>query len=120
MSWDDYDRRRTAIKAVLAYATEHPAAGLPFEDLPEVRATFADRRELVLALQYHWTQALWARIELRSLDAGRGRLVDAQDLARAAWTDCAVAHPVLRRLLDCYRDELGPSLLREQELLRFA
>lgn len=117
MSWDDHDRRRAAITAVLAHAAQHPAAGLPYEELPEVRATFADRRELVLALQYEWTQLLWARIELRSLDAGRGRLVDAQELARAAWADCTVAHPVLRRLLDRYRDELGPSLLREPELL---
>src|SRR3954454_24247661 len=115
MSWDDFDRRRAAIKSVLAYAAEHPAAGLPFEELPEVRATFADRRELVLALQYVWTQALWARIELRSL---AGRLTDAQDLARAAWTDCAVAYPVLRRLLDCYLDELGPSPFPQRELLR--
>src|SRR4051812_49510297 len=107
MSWDDFDRRRAAIKSVLAYAAEHPAAGLPFEDLPEVRATFADRRELVLALQYHWTQALWARIELPSLDAGRGRLVDAQDLAPAAWNDCAVAHPVVPRPLYIYPPQAG-------------
>jgi len=120
MSWDDFDRRRAAIKSVLAYAAQYPAAGLPFEDLPEVRATFADRRELVLALQYDWTQALWARIELLSVASDRGGLTDAQDLARVAWTDCAVAYPVLRRLLDCYLDELGPAPFRERELLRLA
>jgi hypothetical protein len=119
MSWDDCNRRRAAIKAVLAYATEHPAAGLPYDEVPQVREHFADRRQLVLALQYDWTQALWARIELLSLDGGRkGRFLEAKELAAKAWADCAARHPVLRRLLDTYRDEIGPHVLREQELLQ--
>jgi hypothetical protein len=115
MGWDEYNRRRAAIKAVLGYAEQNPAAGLPYEALPAAHAVFRDRRELVLALQYDWSQALWARIELLSLD-GTG-LVDARNLAQTAWSDCAARHPVLRRLLDDYRDELGPALLREQDLL---
>jgi hypothetical protein len=121
MSWDDHNRRRAAIAAVLDFAARHPSAGLPFEVLPQAQAVFRDRRELVLALQYDWMQALWARIELLALtDGSRRPLVDAADLAGAAWADCARQHPVLRRLLDCYRDELGPALLREREILRRA
>jgi hypothetical protein len=117
MGWDDRNRRRTAIDAVLAYAAEHPSAGLPFEAVPEARASFKDRRELVLALQYEWTQSLWARIELLSLDGGKqGRGVDARHVAKTAWAHCAAKRPVLRRLLDCYRDEIGPSVVREQEI----
>jgi hypothetical protein len=119
MSWDDHNRRRAAIKSVLVYAEQNPAAGLPYENLPDVQENFRDRRELLLALQYDWSQALWARIELLSLDGGHkgSKLSDAGELARAAWTDCSAKHPVLRRLLDTFRDELGPSTRREQEIL---
>ena len=63
MGWDDHNRRRAAIKAVLKHAEANPTEGLPFEQLPEVPANFRSRRELVLALQYDWMQALWARID---------------------------------------------------------
>jgi hypothetical protein len=121
MTWDDYNRRRAALKSVLAYAEKNPSDGLPFEQLPEVRAEFRDRRELLLALQYDWSQALWARIELLSLEHGRRNcaLTDADDLAGRAWADSAARHPVLRRLLDTYRDELGPSS-REKDMLAVA
>jgi hypothetical protein len=123
MSWDDHNRRRAAIKSVLAYAEKHPTAGLPYEDLPVVPTIFRDRRELLLALQYDWSQALWARIELLSLDGSKrrnSRLADAGEIAQAAWTDCSAMHPVLRRLLDAYRDELGPAIRREQDILTTA
>jgi hypothetical protein len=124
MSWDDHNRRRAAIKAVLAYAEKHPTRGLPHEHLAEAAANFSNRRELLLALQYDWSQALWARIELLSLDGNKKRrnaqLVDAGELARTAWSACAAQHPVLRRLLDTYRDELGPAVRREQDILTMA
>jgi hypothetical protein len=119
MSWDDHYRRRAAIKAVLRHAELHPEDGLPFEQLPQVSAEFRDRHELLLALQYDWSQALWARIELLSLDGGRTHspLADAADLGQAAWAVCSARYPVLRRLLDAYRDELAPSLDREREVM---
>jgi hypothetical protein len=124
MSWDDYNRRRAAIKAVLAHAETHPADGLPYEYLAEAAANFASRRELLLALQYDWSQALWARIELLSLDGNKKRrnakLTDAGELARTAWHDCSAKHPVLRRLLDTYRDELGAAVRREQDIMTLA
>ena len=122
MGWDEHNRRRAAIKAVLAYAEQNPTAGLPYEALPAAHKAFKDRRDLVLALQYEWSQALWARIELLSLDNSResAGLADARYLAQRAWADCTARHPVLRRLLDDYRDELGPALLREQDCVRYA
>ncbi len=118
MSWDEHSRRRAAIRSVLTYAEKNPAAGLPYETLPEARANFRERRELLLALQYDWSQALWARIELRSLEGGKNsKLTDAAELARSAWADCAARHPVLRRLLDEHREELGPTVAREQDIM---
>jgi len=120
MGWDDHNRRRAAIKTVLAYAESRPADGLPFEQVPEAQASFQSRRELVLALQYDWMQALWARIELLSLESRNGALLDARELAERAHAECAAKHPVLRRLLDAYRDELGPTVRPEEDLRRFA
>jgi hypothetical protein len=114
MSWDDYRQRRDALTSVLGYAAAHPSAGLPFDELPGVAAVFADRQELLLALQYDWSQALWARIELLSLDT---KLGDASALAQAAWAQCAEQHPVLRRLLDAHQAELGHSTRREREMM---
>ena len=117
MSWDDYYRRRAAIKAVLAYAHQHPEAGVPFAAVPLAQQMFKNRHELVLALQYDWSRALWSRIELLSLQSRGPVLADAQDLARQAWDQAAAANPVLRRLLDGVRDELGSAGAREQDLL---
>jgi hypothetical protein len=120
MSWEDHARRRAAIKSVLAYAQAHPAAGLPYEQVPEARQQFGSRRELLLALQYEWTQALWARIDLLSLESRDGALLDARKLGERAYAESAQRHPVLRALLDACRHELGPSARREQDMLRFA
>jgi hypothetical protein len=102
MNQADDARRRAVIRAVLARAEASPTAGLPYESLPEAAETFRDRRELLLALQYEWSRALWARIELLSQDG-----TPAAEVASTAWSYCAARQPVLRRLLDTYRHELG-------------
>ena len=112
MSWDDFTRRRKAILGVLDYAAQHPGCGLPFDEVPDVAAVFDDRYALVLALQYQWRQALWARLELLSLDTAKGGFVEAKDLVRRAWDECAKAQPVLRRLLDTSAAEFATSLRR--------
>jgi hypothetical protein len=112
MGWDDFARRRKAIMAVLDYAAAHPSCGLPFTEVPDVPAVFADRYELVLALQYKWRQALWSRLELLSLDGAKSGFVEAKDLVRRAWDECTKAEPVLRRLLDETAAEYSASLRR--------
>ncbi len=102
MDQADEARRRRAIRAVLARAEASPTAGLPYENLPEAAAVFRDRRELLLALQYEWSRALWARIEVLCHDG-----TPAAAVASTAWSYCAGRQPVLRRLLDTYRHELG-------------
>jgi hypothetical protein len=126
MSRDEHNPRRAAIRSVLAYAATHPNDGLPYAQLPEVRTTFADRRELVLALQDDWSQALWARVQVLSRAPGartrRGLpLTGAGDLAHRAWAECTARHPVLRRLLDTCRDDLDVALQRrERDMLTAA
>ncbi len=111
MSWDHQARRQAAIASVLAYAARHPHDGLPYAQLPAVEATFPDRRELLLALQFEWTESLWARIEVLALAGGRrshAAVGGAADVTARAWRQCARRQPVLRRLLDTYHEELGP------------
>jgi hypothetical protein len=116
MNWVDHCRRRAAIDAVLDYARQHPTAGLPYDTVPAATQVFADRRQLLLALQYDWSQALWARIEVLSLAARGPALSDARELGRQAWQQCAAANPVLRRLLDDGREQLGAVTRHESDL----
>lgn len=119
MSWDEHKRRRAALKALLEYAEAEPTNGLPYAELDEVRAAFPDRSDVILALQYQWSQALWSRIELLSMDVRQPS--DAATLARLAWGQCALANPTLRRLLDAHLGECGRSIdavrEREQDLI---
>jgi hypothetical protein len=117
MTWADQHRRRAAVNAVLDYARRHPTAGLPYDTVPAAKQEFADRRQLLLALQHDWSQALWARIEQLSLAVRGPALTDAKGLARQAWRECAIANPVLRRLLDEGQALLGTATRREQDLL---
>jgi len=119
MSWDDHKKRRAALTAVLDYAEAHPASGLPYAEVPGVQAAFGDRSDLILALQYKWSQALWSRIEL--LSAQMRQPCDASHLAQQAWNECASANATLRRLLDGHLSECGRSVSavrrREQDLI---
>ncbi len=98
-------RDHDVLALVLAHAQRDPDGGLPYDSVPEARATFRDRRELLLALQREWTHALWTRIEAHAARRGPRPL----DPARLAWSECCERHPVLRRLLDTHGQELGPS-----------
>jgi hypothetical protein len=120
MSWDDHYKRRAALKAVLDYARRHPSAGLPYDSVPAAKQVFQSRHELLLALQYDWSQALWSRIELLSLESRGPALTDAREIAKQAWEQGASANPVLRRLLDGAKDELGSAVRREQDLMASA
>jgi hypothetical protein len=102
MTWGDFRRRRAAIEEVLAHVERHPDADLPFESLPSVREYFADRGELLLALQYEWTHAVWAHVSALRLDP---LLQDPADVRREAWRRAAESLPSLRRLLDRWTPE---------------
>ena len=118
MSWDDYRRRRAAIKLVLEHATAHPDDDLAYEGFAEVNSEFRSRNELVLALQYDWSQALWAQIELLTLDTSNGPQ-DANEVCRQAWQATTTLRPTLRRLLDRHLGECQykKALARQEGLL---
>jgi hypothetical protein len=111
MCWNVHARRQAVIGSVLEYAREHPEAGLPYTQLPQVTAEFRDRDELLLALQHAWSQALRVQIEHLSIDTRRTeREVDAGEVARQGWRRTARQHGTLRRLLDDYLVECGTRM----------
>lgn len=118
MSWDDYRRRRAALTLVLEHANAHPQDDLAYEGFAQVQAEFGSRIEVVLALQYTWSQALWAQLELLTLDTSGGPH-DVAEVCRQAWQATAALRPTLRRLLDAHLVECEPqqALAREQDLL---
>lgn len=100
MSWEDFYRRRDAIDAVRAYARKHDTTTLPFDEIDDVPAVFADRDELALALQYKWSQALQGRVTVALSDAERAQDTDHVEAVAAAWRTTAARLPELRTLLD--------------------
>lgn len=108
MSWEDFRRRREAITSVITFAEHNPGAPIPIESMPEVKAVFANRGELLLALQYEWQQLLWAQIELHSLDTD-GNPRDAAQICAAAWRAAAARRPVLRQVLDQHLAECNDA-----------
>ncbi|MFC4858402.1 hypothetical protein [Actinophytocola glycyrrhizae] len=98
MGWQDFYARRDALNAAVEQG--------------ELRrsAVFGDERELLLALQYRWTQRLTARLELAELSDG-----DPVDAVGAAWRRTAEDNPNLRALLDAHADDEALRPLIEAE-----
>lgn len=129
MGWDDFYRRRDAINSVLAQARRSDrgteGADLPFGELDdEMRAVFADREDLALALQYKWSQALLGRVAVALSDAERALDSDHVEAVATAWRTTATKEPELRALLDGYVKDAGPefraALRAEQRMIAFA
>ena len=124
MSWTDFYQRKDAIDVVLAQVRSNPGAGLPFDDLAEVRAQFGSREELALALQYKWSQLLFGKLGVALLDAEHNAEVDNLEAVTSAWRRTATEAPELRELLDSYVEDAGPefraALASEQRMLAYA
>jgi len=123
MGWANYYQRRDAIDQALTHAEQHPGAGLPMHE-EGVRAVFADRESLALALQYKWSQILMGHIAAALVDVES--LVDADQVeaVAAAWRTAARRQPALRDLLDGHTAEAGAEFRRalraEQRMVAFA
>jgi hypothetical protein len=104
MSWGDLRRRRDAIATVLEHARRNPDDELSVEALA-VQDVFADRAELLLALQYEWTHAVWTQLQLMRLHPS-SQSSDADERTAAAWRLTTELRPTLRTVLDRYATEL--------------
>ncbi|HJQ43930.1 MAG TPA: hypothetical protein VJ831_12655 [Jatrophihabitantaceae bacterium] len=103
MSWGDLRRRRDAIATVIEHARRNPDDEISVEALG-VHDVFSTRAELLLALQYDWSHAVWTQVQLMSLySAGP---VDQNAMSDEARRLTAQLRPTLRSLLDRYETEL--------------
>lgn len=124
MSWNDFHRRREAMNAALAQAERDPDGPLPFEDIPQVTAEFADPEELLLAMQHKWTQLLTGKVGVALDEAEHDPHVDGVEAVVNSWRELAEQEPVLRRVLDRHGatagDAMREAVEREQRLLALA
>ncbi|MEU3271837.1 hypothetical protein ABZ639_13385 [Saccharomonospora sp. NPDC006951] len=105
MSWEDFYRRRDLIDAVLD-AAKSGTAEPPWRAVPAAVREFGGEEQLLLALQYKWSQALGGR--LRAEDSGPEDAGDVRgggdrdqiDAVARAWLAAARDNATLRELLD--------------------
>ncbi|MEO6470790.1 MAG: hypothetical protein ABIR57_03040 [Aeromicrobium sp.] len=128
MTWDAYNRRKEALREVLAIADRRREDVTATELLAIVEganSAFADEAELLLDTQMNWYQALSGQMD-RSFTTGDFTVgdftVDTFDLetkAIMAWQDVAAAMPGTRALLDANVEmgELQRAFEKEHELL---
>lgn len=116
MTWDAYNRRKSALREVLALADRrhHHTADELLDALPEARAAFGDDLSLLFDVQMAWYQRLSGELDRTVLEGDSPETV-----AIEAWVATAAAMPGARRLLDAHRErpELAKAFAKERTLL---
>ncbi|WP_020657615.1 hypothetical protein [Amycolatopsis benzoatilytica] len=101
MSWTDFYRRREILEATVRQARRAPDAPLELDEIPGAADEFGTEENLLLALQYKWSQLLsgYLRAEFadpdEADDAG-----DQVDAVTRAWRQAQHDHEDLRAVLD--------------------
>lgn len=118
MTWDAYNRRKEALREVLAIADRRREEATATELLNEVegaKAAFGDEVELLLDLQMNWYQHLSGQLD-RTLSVGAD---DLEALTIDAWSTIASERPGTRVLLDAGEDraEMHLAFAKEHEFL---
>ncbi len=101
MSWTDFYRRQEILEAAIRQGGRNPGAPLPLEEIPGAEDLFGSEENLLLALQYKWTQRLGGalRAELADPDEADG-FGDQVDAVTRAWSRVRDEHSDLRAVLD--------------------
>jgi len=101
MSWTDFYRRQEILEAALRQGGRNPGAPLPLDEIPGAEEHFGSEENLLLALQYKWTQLLGGalRAEVADPDDADG-FGDRVDAVTRAWSRARDEHPDLRAVLD--------------------
>ena len=121
MTWDAYNRRKAALREVLAIADRRREDVTATELLAEVESAnqaFGTEAELLLDTQMIWYQALSGRMdEMLTLGAD-----DPETGAVKAWHHVASTMPGARSLLDAHDDlpELQTAFFKEHEFMALA
>src|SRR2546423_3027138 len=102
MSWTDFYRRQEILEATVRLAGRNPGAPLPLDEVPGAEEHFGTEENVLLALQYKWTQVLTGRLRAEVTDPdGADGLGDHVDAVTRAWRATFEEHETLRAVLDC-------------------
>lgn len=118
MSWDTYYQRKSVIDAVLAEVAETRTDEISASWHTEITEVFGSEDEFLLAVHYHWSNTLFARLDalLESPPQDPGAKV------RQIWRALAAEQPATASLLARYADRppLVTAIRRQQRQLAWA
>lgn len=119
MTWTHFHQRQRAIEAVLEHARANPSARVDLAAAPAAAEVFADREELLRALQYKWMRSLVGRVDVGVEDADTDPRGDRVEAVTRAWRRTAADNPALRQVLDSHDQEpaLADGAGRELRML---
>ncbi len=116
MTWDAYNRRKSALRDVLELADRRRTTDVAdlIDSVPAAREAFADDAELLREVQMAWYQRLSGTLDRGVLEGDSPALV-----AVTAWVAAAAQMPGARTLLDAHLDHPGlhVALAKERVLL---
>lgn len=118
MTWDAYNRRKDALREVLAIADrrrEEATASNLLNTVEGADLAFANEVDMLFDVQMIWFQRLSGQLD-RTLSAGAE---DLEIVVINAWADAAAQMPGARALLDANADlpELCKAFAKELEFL---
>lgn len=117
MSWNDFYQRRDILEAALRQWGRNPSSPLSLDEIPGATKYFASEEEILLALQYKWTQVLGGQLRAELADpdyAGEELAIDRVDAVTRAWNRAVAEHATLRAVLDAAVDRC-PALIPSHE-----
>lgn len=116
MTWDAYNRRKSALRDVLQQADRRRTDGADdlLDRVPGAREAFGDDLSLLFDVQMAWYQRLSGQLDRTVLEGSSPATI-----AVEAWVAAAADMPGARALLDANRDrpELAKAFAKERALL---
>lgn len=117
MTWDAYNRRKTALHDVLAVADRHRelSADEVLDRVPGARAAFGTADDLLFDVQMYWASQLSGQMEIL---VGTGAETPEIGVI-SAWVNTAATTPGARALLDANIDNpaLAKAFAKEDEII---
>lgn len=127
MTWDAYNRRKTALRDLLTLADHHPEIGLDelLDTVPGAREAFDDDHvSVLLDAQMLWMQRLRGQVDrlMGADDVAAEDVPTPEGIAVEAWASAAAQMPGARALLDAarHRPELAKAFAKERHLVATA
>ncbi|WP_375002882.1 hypothetical protein [Aeromicrobium sp. CTD01-1L150] len=121
MTWDAYNRRKTALRDMLALADRHEDVKLAhlIETVPGAREAFDDPRIALFDAQMAFVQRVRGRVDMMLGDGLQNESVRHEEAVVQAWAEVAQSMRGARKLLDAAEAEgdLAKAFAKERAML---